>query len=946
MKNFRPLCAAVLVCFQISHAATLTVTTALDSGAGSLRQAILDANTNAAPDTINFSIGSGAQTITLISVLPTISTPVIIDGTTQPGFAGTPLVELNGALLIPGTNGLLITGGNSTVRGLVINRFSHGIILGGGTNVIAGNYIGTDVTGTLARGNTSRGIWITNSAGNLIGGTTASARNLISGNTFNGVEISGAGASNNLVQGNFIGTTASGTAALTNNGDGVLIQNSAGNNTIGGTNSGARNIISASGGPGVEISSAGANFVQGNYIGTDVNGAAALGNRLRGVRLISGGNTIGGTAAGARNIISGNSGNGVHFFNASSGSNSVQGNYIGTDVFGTNSLGNQGSGLLIENAANIIGGTAAGAGNVISGNQQHGIYLFGAASTGTTIRGNYVGTDGTGTRALGNFFRGIQIECSGITVGGGLLGATNIISANGDNGILLIGTNATACLVQGNFVGTQRDGVSALGNGASGILISGGASGNTIGGISSEFANRIAFNQDGVTVSDTNSVGNGVYGNSIFTNINLGINLEPTSDYTGIVTPNDAGDPDVGGNNLQNFPIITSVTLTGAVTYINGTLNSTPNRTFYIDFYRSSGADLSGYGEGEIYLGFDGISTDASGNATFSLSLGGSYGGQYFTATATDGVTSDTSEFSPAVSAAAGSFVFTTNNLSVAESAGVVSLTVNRVGGTYGAVSVQASPGNGTAVNGSDFNFAGATLNFTNGQTSGSFNIAIVEDTTDEPDEYFFLTLSNPTGGAAVGYPGGMTVTILDNDPVGISVSDAHVREGNSGNTDVVIYFTLSSATSSIVSVNFSTADGTANSSDHQSYSSLVTFAPGETNRAITLSGAVIGDTLQEPNETFFVNLSNPTNAVIVKGQGIVTIIDDDPLPSLSIANLTNNSVRLTWPTNAWGFLLESNANLSSLVWNTVSNPPVAVGTNFAVTNLMSSNSFYRLRFP
>src|SRR5204863_7896560 len=237
---------------------TFTVTNTNTIGAGSLRQAILDANANPGADTIVFNIpGAGVHTIMLAFFLPTITDPVTIDGTTQPGFAGSPIVELNGANAGL-TNGINITAGSSTVRGLVINRFmgnnptsGNGIFLEkNGGNVIEGNFIGTDVTGTQALGNTWAGVQVTcGSANNRIGGTATSARNIISGNNY-GVWFTCTNGTN-LVQGNFIGTDVTGTAALGNHFAGVDIRGD--DNTIGGTTAGARNVISGNDQDGVLI---------------------------------------------------------------------------------------------------------------------------------------------------------------------------------------------------------------------------------------------------------------------------------------------------------------------------------------------------------------------------------------------------------------------------------------------------------------------------------------------------------------------------------------------------------------------------------------------------------------------------------------------------------------------------------------------------------------------
>jgi hypothetical protein len=306
--------ASPLAVALTAPASVFVVTSAGNSGAGSLRQAILDANARPGADSIVFNIpGSGAHTITLFTALPTISDPVTIDGSTQPGFTGIPIIELNGSQAGANVDGLRITAGSSVVSWLVINRFSSdGVELSGnGGNIIKGCFIGTDATGTVDRGNAFRGLNIT-SSNNTIGGTAAAARNVISGNDNTGISMT-AGTTGNLVQGNFIGTNAAGTGAI-GNGTGVVTEGQSANSashTIGGTAPGARNIISGNKGPGISIGGTlSGHLVQGNFIGTDVTGSVAVGNVSDGVIILFGSanNTIGGTTPGARNVISGNGG--------------------------------------------------------------------------------------------------------------------------------------------------------------------------------------------------------------------------------------------------------------------------------------------------------------------------------------------------------------------------------------------------------------------------------------------------------------------------------------------------------------------------------------------------------------------------------------------------------------------------------------------------------------
>jgi hypothetical protein len=296
---------------------TFLVTNTNSSGSGSFAQAILDANATPGKNTIAFDVnGGGAQTI-ITSSLPTITNPVVIDATRQPGFNGQPLIQLLSPGPFGNADGLTITCGNSSVRGLAIDgfgtdfrRLGAGIVLvGGGGNIIAGNYLGVDLAGTHGAGN-GYGVRVLNSASNIIGGTSPQDRNVIAANRQYGVLITG-GAMDNFVEGNYIGIDFTGTIGL-GNSIGVAIESSY--NTIGGTADGAGNVIS-SGGDGISLagSSAG-NVVQGNFIGTDATGTRALGNFQSGIRANSSSlNLIGGTEPGARNVISGNGAGAILF---------------------------------------------------------------------------------------------------------------------------------------------------------------------------------------------------------------------------------------------------------------------------------------------------------------------------------------------------------------------------------------------------------------------------------------------------------------------------------------------------------------------------------------------------------------------------------------------------------------------------------------------------------
>jgi titin len=527
---------------------TFTVTSTNNGGVGSLRQAITDANANVgSTNTISFNVGGGGpQTITPLSGLPNITNPVVIDGTTQPGFSGTPLIELNGASA-GAVNGLRISAGNSTVRGLVINRFvgatqfaSAAISLDtNGNNVIQGNYLGTNAAGDAALPN-NVGVR-SNTPNNLIGGTTSGARNLISGNTGNGVDVglstdgvtiftSGTGT---IVQGNFIGTNAAGTAPVPN-GFGANVQ--APNVTVGGSISAAGNLISGNTGFGVgallrvsnNLSPGGGSsiLVQGNLIGTDVSGTLAIPNSP-GLSINEPNAHIGGAGALARNVISGNNGVGIELDTQTLNSVPVRGgtnalienNIIGLNAAGTARLPNTGNGIRVTTLGNVIGPNNVVSGNGAIGSNVSGIAITtGAAPNGgnTTIAGNYIGTNAAGTAALANTGSGIDVFRSGNTVGPG-----NVISGNAGTGVVLSGASATGNQVIGNLIGTDKNGTNAVPNLLlqSGINITNGASNNLIG--TPGAGNVVSGNaKHAITVCcSTATSGNTIQGNFVGTDV-------------------------------------------------------------------------------------------------------------------------------------------------------------------------------------------------------------------------------------------------------------------------------------------------------------------------------------------------------------------------------------------------------------------------------------------
>ena len=698
-----------------------TVTSTADPGDGvcdtvcTFREAITAANGSVGVDSITFNIpGAGPHTIQPTSELPYIIEPVVIDATTQAGYSGIPLIMLDGSLPPTNLDGIRVSGGSSTIRGLAVGGFGVGgpsslsgiTVSTSGGNVIEGNFLGTDTTGSAVRTNqigvsvyssdntiggtvaagrnlvsgNDRNIHIEASDGTrvegnivgldlagatslrsptsfsssivirggatatVVGGTVAGARNIISASAVDGIDLRDPGTSGNLVQGNFIGTDITGTLVASNAVGGIANLNGASGNTMGGTTPSARNIIGANGVVGISIGRLETDpeptscIIQGNYIGTDVNGTAPMGSSF-GVDLFRTSLiTVGGTTPGARNVISGNSAHGIRIWGSST-SIIVQGNYIGTDVSGTVDLGNHYYGVTFDTPGTTIGGTVTGAGNVISGN---GGGIREITGTGSLIAGNLIGTDRTGTAALGNGF-GVSVEEGTVdsTYGGATVAARNVISGNTVFGIRLQDSNTARIRISGNRIGTDISGTLPLGNGGHGIEIV-EATANTVGGPAVSEGNLIQHNAlAGVYVEHAAATANAIRFNSIYDNGGLGIDLNPIG-----VTANDPNDPDIGPNGLQNYPVLLASTTSGGDIDVVGSLQSEPGKSYTIDIYASDGCDASGHGEGKTYVGSIPVTTSAAGRAAFTRRFVASVPvGQAITATAT-GPSGSTSEFS------------------------------------------------------------------------------------------------------------------------------------------------------------------------------------------------------------------------------------------------------------------------------------------------------------
>ena len=682
-------------------------------------------------ESLNYNTAALPPTITLTSALTTINQAVNIDASTQTGYAGTPLVQISGGGTVAQAFDLNTGSTGSTVRGFILSSFTqYGVYANvSNSHTIAGNWIGLardGVTGTSS----GNGVYLANSTGSTIGGTTAADRNVISGNAERGIVLDNT--HNTSVLGNYIGTDVTGLLDVNGSGantlqSGVIVINGSSGNQIGSTTAGARNILSGNDHYGVELMSGSFNnTVAGNYIGTTVTGLAALGNSNGGASFWGAGtgNLVGG------NVVAGNNGFGVLVGLATSGA-LIQGNYVGLGVDGSTALGNLATGILVSGGSvnTLIGTNADGSNDVaetnVIGANQDGILVVDPGTSGTLIQGNLIGTDASGLLARGNTFDGVRIAfgATANVVGGTNTLHRNVTAGNGQDGVQIadeasdgntvrgnwIGINAagtatlgnggdgifvsggadntviggtgandgnwvagnaivgvevdgasTGTVIQGNRIGTNLDGSANWGHGQNGVLMENGASGTLVGGTSASAANIIAFSgqggvwDDGIAVSGASSTGNTFLGNSIYGSVGLGVDLVNDG-----VTANDAGDTDTDANNLQNFPVLATAR-TNASNQINlsGTLNGTANSFYRIEFFANASQDASLHGEGQTYLGFANVATDASGNASIHTALTANVAlGSFISATATrsDAAYStftDTSEFAATIAAA------------------------------------------------------------------------------------------------------------------------------------------------------------------------------------------------------------------------------------------------------------------------------------------------------
>jgi hypothetical protein len=746
---------------------TFTVLNLNDGGAGSLRQAVLDANSAAGADLITFAV---AGTIRLTGgALPAVTGEVDIPGGTAPGFAGTPVVEVD----YNGFGGLRFDAGSagSALRSLGhVNAAGAGITLDGRGVLVVGNFVGLRSDGVTVAGNGRDGLRLTASAsGNTVGGVTSRDRNVISGNLGHGVAVEGA--SRNHILGNFIGTDATGTLDRGNGGNGIVLAGRACENRIGGVVpanppgtkppdfSGDRppegNLISGNGGNGVLLTGgARANFLAGNFVGTSASGVSALGNALDGVAIVDGsdGNVLAGTFEDLHpfifyNVVGGNGGNGLRV--CDSDGTVVHANFFGLGSDDKTAVGNALDGVVVEGSSrNTVFGGVIPLGNVVAANHQNGVVVKDTArgfesfntfagvaafsddvklgnaldgflitstggdnvirtsvisrngddgveisgdASGVQVVQNIIGVNTAGGAAMGNADNGVEIggNAHDNVIGGPQptfsIIPQNAISANGGHGVAVVGY-AHDNRINFSYIGTGLFGQGDLGNKGSGVLLSEGTSSTTIGSTRPEFRTVISGNgSHGIEMRGTSGntlvgtyIGTGVRGLLAMPNGGDGVHITDSSDNMiggtrsgeGNVIAHNIGsgtlvlsgdgngiransihtnaflgiDLAPGANADQPAPVLTSADRLPGGVRVTGTLTSHPNTWFTIEVFADSGGDTLGGAEGRVYLGSVRERTNAAGVASFTFVGRLPLDASFITATATD-LRENTSEF-------------------------------------------------------------------------------------------------------------------------------------------------------------------------------------------------------------------------------------------------------------------------------------------------------------
>ncbi len=866
-------------------------------GVVTLREAMLSINSGAninadvmaygtygVNDTISFNIpGTGVQTISPATPLPIMVKPVDIDGYTQPGTSSNTLGTTDNAVLLiqisgtstgVGANGLVFGTGSSgsTVSGLVINSFNGaGILVQSSGNTIAGNFVGTNATGNVGLSITSGfGIGIEGGSTNTIGGTTPAARNVIGGNS-DGINLN-TGSQSNVIQGNFIGVGADGTTAVTNRFHGIALRGNGGlgvqNNQIGGTVAGAGNTIANSGSAGVAVFGNSAlepqnsgNAILGNSIFN--NGLLSPATRL-GIDLVGTGNYPADDGVTLNDSVDGDGDSGPNLLQNFPILSSATGDSVSTTIVGT--LNSRADTLYrIEFFSNSTasasghgeGQTFVGFTDVTTdetGNASFNATLMTAVPNGRFITATATSVETTSTPVPTSPAGVLGSASTFAILAGGAVSAT-LTDVTGDIGL----SPAAAVTATGNNSGTIHNGDAVAAQAQTDLT----AAYNFLG--AQPVTAQMAGDLGGLTLTP------GVY------------HFTAAATLTGTLKLDTQGDPDAVF--IFQFDAAFAAAAASSVVFLNGATDSL--------YWK--GAAAFGLGADAHFLGniVGNVAITMGAGATLANGRALSRGGAV---TTSGGFVDLTSTIPPSPSTPNNTSEFSATrlnvNLSIVDPSVTLSVSPATFGEAAGTSTVTATLSatsllpvtvtlafSGTASDGLDYTHPGAVIVIPAGSQTGTLTLTATPDLLDEANETIIVDISGVTNGTE-STPQQVTATIIDDDSTPtLSVSDFAVLEGNSGTTNAVFTVTLSAPSGQTVTVEATSANGTSSSpADYVALAATtLTFLPGEITKTVTV--AVKGDVTVEPNETLFVNLTGATNATIADGQGMNTIINDDPVP-------------------------------------------------------------------
>ena len=873
--------------------ATFTVLNTNNDGAGSFRQAIIDANTSLGVDTIEFAIGAGPQSIQPTSQLPAIDDPVIIDATTQPGFdpdTSFPIVELNGS----GSGiGLRITDGNSTVRGLAITDWDTGIEISNvGGNTIVGNFIGVDLTGVDEDANATDGIRLLVGDNNI--GTTADGSfdpvtdfNVISSNGDDGIDVRSGG---NIIQNNLIGTDATGQGDLGNGDHGIEINHDPDElgNVIGGFQEDDPefgNVIAFSGSDGIAILNGSGNAILGNSItengdlGIDLDDDGVDGvddldpdtgpNDLMNRPIISGIPNVGVTTVNGFVNSLPNATFRVEFFSDFDPDNDAGEGQIFLDAVDVTTDADGKGFFSAQLPVFVPAGRAISAtstlmeGGVPVSTSEFSFHVDAGETPGIDVEdgdGDDVPINGTPDPANQTDFQ------------------TQDLDEGPDENFFVITNTGSSIL---NLTGTPR--IQITGPNAGDFTVGEVPAGSLDPGETTGFSILFDTSTPGpktatVTIPNTDDDENPY----TFTITGTGTQKNVSIADATIIEGN------AGTTNLQ-FTVTLSSVSTQDVSVLFSTVSGTA--TAGTDFQTTSGTAIIPAGSLTAT-----VSVPVIGDTTFELD-------ETFTVAIVstgDVIVSD------------GTGTGTIQNDDAAPIAGIgdVSQAEGQAGSSQFVftfnipapstlpVTVSYSTADGTATAGVDYLPASGVLTIPVGQTTVTVPVTVLGDRNVEADETFFVNLSSAQG-----------VTLGDSQAVGTIVNDDRTFTFTGGGTvqeapgGTVATFTISldAPSTESIEVNFSTQNGTATApADYTPVGGKLIFAPGETSKTINVP--VAADTLDEGDENFFLTLANPVNAGLTSGsQGEVTIVDStllflafDAKTPVSYIDSTGDTVTVT----------------------------------------------------